>query len=109
MFEEFTQERIAQLRLQKDVSARDMSLSLGQNNSYINQIENKKALPSLQGLFYICAYFGITPQEFFDRGNPLPAQLSDLVADMKQLDEKSLTHIAGLVKELINNKVTSGQ
>ena len=46
MYEEFTQNRIAQLRMQKNVSARDMSLSLGQNNSYINQIENKKALPS---------------------------------------------------------------
>ena len=52
MYEEFTQNRIAQLRMQKNVSARDMSLTLGQNNSYINQIENKKALPSLQGLFY---------------------------------------------------------
>ena len=69
MYEEFTQGRIAQLRTEKKVSARDMSLSLGQNNSYINQIENGKSLPSLQGLFYICEYFGITPQEFFDRGN----------------------------------------
>lgn len=104
MYEEFTQERIAQLRIQKNVSARDMSLSLGQNNSYINQIENKKSLPSLQGLFYICEYFGITPQEFFDKNNTLPARLAELVEDMKQLDEKALTHIAGLVKELINKK-----
>lgn len=104
MYEEFTQNRIAQLRLQKDVSARDMSLSLGQNNSYINQIENKKALPSLQGLFYICEYFGITPQEFFDEENTYPDQLSKLVANMKKLDEKALTHIAGLVDELISKK-----
>ena len=34
MYEEFTQNRIAQLRMQKNVSARDMSLTLGQNNSY---------------------------------------------------------------------------
>ena len=33
MYEEFTQDRIAQLRMQREVSARDMSLSLGQNNS----------------------------------------------------------------------------
>ena len=57
MYEEFTQNRIAQLRMQKNVSARDMSLTLGQNNSYINQIENKKALPSSQGLFYICLLY----------------------------------------------------
>ncbi len=104
MYEEFTQNRVAQLRLQKDVSARDMSLSLGQNNSYINQIENKKALPSLQGLFYICEYFGITPQEFFDEGNSYPDQLSQLIANMKKLDEKALSHIAGLVDELTAKK-----
>ena len=51
MYEEFTQDRIAQLRVLKEVSAREMSLSLGQNESYVNQIENGKALPSLQGLF----------------------------------------------------------
>lgn len=104
MYEDFVQERIAQLRLQKNVSARDMSLSLGQNDSYINRIENKKAAPSLQGLFYICEYFGITPQEFFDEGNIYPGQLAELVEDMKQLDEKALSHLAGLVKELISKK-----
>ena len=104
MYEEFTQNRIAQLRMQKNVSARDMSLSLGQNNSYVNQIENKKALPSLQGLFYICEYFGITPQQFFDDGNAYPAQIADLVEDMKKLDAASLEHLAAIVKEMVGNK-----
>ena len=104
MYEEFTQNRIAQLRMQKNVSARDMSLSLGQNNSYINQIENKKALPSLQGLFYICEYFGITPQQFFDDGSAYPVQLADLDEDMKKLDAASLEHIAAIVKEMVGNK-----
>ncbi len=100
MYEEFTQNRIAQLRIQKNVSAREMSLALGQNNSYINQIENQKALPSLTGLFYICEYFGITPQQFFDDSNPCPAQLAQLVADIKRLDPDSLGHIAAIVKAL---------
>ena len=103
MYEEFTQNRIAQLRLQKNISARDMSLSLGQNNSYINQIENKKSLPSLQGLFYICEFLGITPQQFFDDGNAYPAQLAALVEDLKKLDAKSLEHIAAIVKELVKD------
>ena len=85
-------------------AARDMSLSLGQNNSYVNQIENKKALPSLQGLFYICEYFGITPQQFFDDGNAYPAQIADLVEDMKKLDAASLEHLAAIVKEMVGNK-----
>ncbi len=104
MYEEFTQERISRLRLQKDVSARDMSLSLGQNGSYINQIENKKALPSLQGLFYICEYFGITPQEFFDEKTAYPAQMAELIDDLKKLDSGMLACIASLVKEVVSRQ-----
>ena len=39
MYEDFVPERLAKLRTQKGVSARDMSLSLGQANNYINNIE----------------------------------------------------------------------
>ena len=102
MYEEFTQNRITQLRMQRGVSARDMSLSLGQNDSYINRIENKKALPSLPGLFYICEYFNITPQEFFDEGNTYPNQLSEVIENLKRLDAAALANIAALVKELAN-------
>lgn len=45
MYEDFVPERLAKLRALKGVSARDMSLSLGQANNYINNIENKKSLP----------------------------------------------------------------
>ncbi len=102
MYEKFTQNRIAQLRMQKDVSARDMSLSLGQNNSYINQIENRRALPSLQGLFYICEYFGITPQQFFDEGDTFPVQLAELVEELKKLDASTLSHISAIVSDILN-------
>lgn len=44
-------ERLTQLREDKQVSAREMSLALGQNCSYINRIENKKAFPSMQCFF----------------------------------------------------------
>ena len=43
--------RLTELRIQKGVSARDMSLSLGQSESYINKIENKRAMPSMTGFF----------------------------------------------------------
>ena len=59
-------ERIAELRTQRNVSARDMSLSLGQSESYINKIENRRTLPSMAGFLYICEYLDVTPREFFD-------------------------------------------
>ena len=104
MYEEFTQNRIAQLRIQRDATARDMSLSIGQNEAYINQIENKKTLPSLSGLFYICEYLGITPRDFFDEGNAYPARLTELVEDLKLLDDETLAHLTGLVKKLASKR-----
>lgn len=39
MYEESFYERLSQLRMKKGISARDMSLSIGQNPGYINSIE----------------------------------------------------------------------
>ena len=99
-YEVFVPERIAQLRLQKNVSARDMSLSLGQAANYINSIENRKALPSMQSFFYICEYLGVTPQEFFDEGNACPVRLRELMDEAKRLDESALVHLLALMREL---------
>ena len=104
MYEEFTQDRIAQLRLNRGVSARDMSLSLGQNESYINRIENKKALPSLTGLFYICEYLGVTPVEFFDSGKTDPVRLNELIENAKKLDPEELALVNEMVKRLVGDK-----
>ena len=44
-------ERLTDLRIQKGVSARDMSLSMGQTSSYINNIENKKQFAFNESFF----------------------------------------------------------
>ena len=103
MDEDFIAKRVAQLRLQKGISARDMSLSLGQSESYINKIENKKAQPSINGLYYICEYLGITPMEFFDEGNASPDKLQEIITDLKLLNSEQLSMVASLIKE-INKK-----
>ena len=46
-------QRLTQLRMQKGVSAREMSLSLGANPGYIQNIESGKASPSLEYFLYI--------------------------------------------------------
>ena len=48
MYKNMFIKRLVELRMQKGVSARDMSLTLGQSPSYINNIENGINLP----LFY---------------------------------------------------------
>ena len=93
--------RLARLRENKGVSARDMSLSIGQNPGYINNIETGKSKPSLDGIFFICEYLGVTPSEFFDMDSSNPSKLDAIVKDMKKLNDKQLDTIAALVKDLI--------
>ena len=92
--------RISKLRTQKGVSARDMSLSIGQNAGYINIIETGKALPSMTSFFYICEYLDITPQEFFDEGTACPVRLRELLDEAKRLDDNALGHLLALMREL---------
>ncbi len=92
--------RLAQLREKKGVSARDMSLSMGQNPGYINNIETGKSCPSLSGIFYICEYLKMTPSEFFDLESKNPTKIDAIVEDLKRLDDKQLDTIANLVKGL---------
>lgn len=103
-YENFLPDRLAELRTQKGISARDMSLSLGQANNYINTIENKKSLPSMQSFFYICEFLNITPQEFFDGENANPKMLRELVEEAKKLDCTTLSHILAIMKALNNHK-----
>ena len=93
--------RLAKLRGEKGVSARDMSLSMGQNPGYINNIESGKALPSMAGFFFICEYLNITPCEFFDTQSKDPAKLQEIITDLKKLDSVHLDNIAAIVKGLI--------
>ena len=103
MYENFLPDRLAELRMQEGISARDMSLSLGQANNYINTIENKKSLPSMQSFFYICEFLNITPQEFFDEGNTNPQRLREFINEAKKLNDNSLSHLLGIMKELNKN------
>ncbi len=100
MNEKFISERIAKLRTAKKVSARDMSLSIGQNENYINHIENGKSMPSMQVFFYICEYFGITPKDFFDEGTSNPTLMNALMKDLNALDEKQIINIHEIIKGL---------
>lgn len=94
-------ERLAILRTKAGVSARDMSLSIGQNPGYINDIESGKATPSLAGIIYICDFFKITPSEFFDMESVNPTKLKPLVDKMRLLNDKQLDTITTLVDDLV--------
>ena len=96
--------RITELRMQKGVSARDMSLSLGQSESYINKIENKRAMPSMTGFFYICEYLGISPNEFFNIESAAPQKEKELFKAFNKLTAQQMEHILLVIKDIIGDK-----
>lgn len=97
--EELFYKRLTELRMAKNVSARDMSLSIGQSENYINGIENKHGFPSMQVFFYICDYFDISPMEFFDIDAKNPTKLNDIAEKMKALTNDQLS----LIETMIDN------
>lgn len=97
--------RLYALRQEKGVSARDMSLSLGQAHNYINGLESEKSFPAMLNFFYICEYLEVSPQDFFDYTNKSPSQSNELYSQIKKLDCKSQEYFLHLICH-INNKPT---
>lgn len=97
--EEFCR-RLTQLRMNKGVSARDMSLSIGQSPNYIRGIEAGENYPSMATFFYICDYLEITPGEFFDMASTNPTKASKLLELAKSLPDDQLDLLIALTKAL---------
>ena len=97
---DFFPKRLEELRLQKNVSARDMSLSLGQSESYINKIENRRTMPSMAGFFYICEYLGISPKEFFDVNTHAPKKVNEICKASSLLTPTQADHILEIIHDI---------
>ena len=100
MYEDEFCARLSQLRIEKGVSARDMSLSLGQSAGYINNIENGVNYPSMSVFFYICEYLDITPKEFFDLDTDNPTKANELLEATRRLNDAQIEHLIALAKDL---------
>lgn len=100
MDEQFIKQRIAKLRTDKNISARELSLQLGQSTGYINTIENGKSLPSMSMFLYICEYFKITPQEFFDEDTEYPKLIQDIIKESKKLNKQSLESLLTIINNM---------
>ena len=90
--------RLTQLRMNKGVSARDMSLSLGQSPNYINGIESGDNYPSMASFFYFCDYFKISPMEFFDLDSNSPDKTAELIEITKSLPSEQIDLLIAIAK-----------
>lgn len=80
MLQDFIAQRIAILRIEKGVSARDMSLDLGMGVNYINNIENKKSNTTIEVFENICEYLQISYRDFFDAEKTSPYLQNELMS-----------------------------
>lgn len=92
--------RMVDLRMAKGVSARDMSLSIGQSPGYINNIENGVNYPSMTTFFYICDYLGISPKEFFDTETSNPTKAHALLSAAQGLSDEQLDNLIAIAAGL---------
>lgn len=104
MYDQQFRERLIQLRTGKNVSAREMSLSIGQNVGYINNIENGKSMPAMESFFNICDFLEVTPAEFFDTRIESPRLIGRINAYLEHLDKNSLEDLADLLERNVRQE-----
>ena len=97
MYEEQFSKRLAELRIKKGVSARDMSLSIGQNPGYIRAIECGTTFPTMSNFFYICEYLNVTPHFSEEPSNGMNA----LTDQLQQFDSEQINALAAFIKTIV--------
>ncbi|RAL26732.1 helix-turn-helix domain-containing protein [Thermoflavimicrobium daqui] len=88
--------RIKELRIQRNISAKELALALDVSQSFISAIENGNKKCSLENIDKICSVLGITLSDFFaTNDNQLPPDLIQLMEALKKLpseERRALNH-----------------
>ena len=100
--ENFFKDRLRFLRNEKGISAREMSIALGQNEAYINKLETGKCSTSLPSFLKICEYLSISPSDFFqeDVHNTIFAN-EELLRLLRKLTPRQAAYMLELVKDIV--------
>jgi len=101
--QEFVSNRIKTLRTNEKISARELSLAIGQGHGYINQIEKGNHLPSLDGLSYICDYFHISLADFFNEDIEYPGFIDKMILYCRKLDTESINYLMLFLRSILKN------
>lgn len=102
MDEQFIRNRLTNLRQQKQVSERKMSLDLGHSTSYIRSITSGRALPSMSEFLYICEYLGTTPMEFFNEEHETSLIEQEAIGYIHTMSEQDIRAMIEFIKQLKN-------
>lgn len=99
--EDFIRKKIDKLRLERGLSERQLSFDLGHSGNYINAISSGRTLPSMSEFIYMCSFFHVTPQEFFQQGLDLSPKDVKLTALVLQLDDETKDSLETLLTKII--------
>lgn len=97
---DFVRERLTQLRLEKNISERQMSLDLGHSPSYINGITSGKKTPSLTEMFFICEFLGLEVTDFFNTKTEISILKQRIINEVCSKDDKDLAVVGEVLKYL---------
>lgn len=106
----FIRERITGLRMENGISEYKLSKSIGKNDGYVQKISSGKSLPSMDAFIDICAYFRISPEEFFVDGEVIPTEDyignmdHDFIKALKDLSEEEMHILKQLVMQFLKYK-----
>ncbi|WP_409967223.1 helix-turn-helix transcriptional regulator [Bengtsoniella intestinalis] len=92
--------RLNKLRQERNVSARDMSISLGQSHNFIHNIEVGRNFPTMLNFFYICEFMGISPKDFFDYGKSHSARVVATMEQLEALSDEQFDSIASVIEHM---------
>lgn len=92
--------RLARLRSAKGVSARQMSLDIGQNKNYINSIETGHNFPTMQNFFDICQYLCIPPHRFFQEKSDILAKHEEFLDILYHMPPHKYHHLYQIACDL---------
>ena len=88
--------RIKQARDKANLSARELSLRLGKNSSYITKLEAREFEPSMKIVLEIIETCGISPEEFFYYDMTKYSKDKQLFSYFKKLTDKQKQAILNL-------------
>ncbi len=106
MTENFFADRLRFLRNERNISAREMSLALGQNESYINKIETGQRSVSMSAFFNICDFLKVSATDFFNENIKTTDFNSDVfLSTYKQLPQTYAKHIFSVMQDLLQTRI----
>ncbi len=91
--------RIKELRKQKGISGKELSMNLGFTQSFLSGIENGNKKCSLETLVSICDMLDVSLSDFFAVDNPqIDPQIQRLIHASKKLSKEKLDYLVKFIE-----------